>query len=96
MMNNAALKAIIAEYGNKVRSIRCTNVFVQLNQATQNIPAVTNADIQYKSYDGTDFFIVPVWDAHNQKFFDALIKTEQVEIVGCVRDPNDVLDIYCT
>ena len=60
MMNNAALKAILAEYGDKVRAIRCTNVFVQLNQSTQNIKAVTADDIKYKTYEGTDFFIVPI------------------------------------
>ena len=95
MMNNDVLKAILNEYGTKVRAIRCNNVFIQLNQSTQNIKAITADDIKYKTYGDTDFIIVPIWDSHHQRYFDSIIKTDQVEVIGCVRNDSDVLDIYC-
>lgn len=93
-MNNKALKAIMDAYGSKVKGIRCENTVVQLNQSLQNIPAVTNDDIQYKTFGDEDFFIFPRYDAHHKKFFDVIVKTNQVEDVYCTRNENDPLDFY--
>lgn len=93
-MTNASLKAILAEYGKKAKAIHCANFSIQINQSFSGIKPVTNEDIVYKTYGDEDFFIVPMYDAHNKKYFDALVKTSMVESVNCTRNENDALDMY--
>ena len=70
MMSNAALKAILAEYGKKAKAIHCTNFSVQINQSFVGVKPITNDDIKFVTYGGTDFFCVPQYDSHNKTFPD--------------------------
>ena len=94
MMSNAALKAILAEYGKKAKAIHCTNFSVQINQSFVGVKPITNDDIKFVTYGGTDFFCVPQYDSHNKRYFDVIVKTETVETINCTRNENDTLDMY--
>lgn len=93
-MNNAALKAILTEYGKKVKAIHCTNFSVQLNQSFVGIKPVTNDEIEYKTFGGEDFFAVPMYDSHNKRYYHILVKTDTVETVHYTEKESDTLDMY--
>ena len=83
-MTNDALKALIAEYGERVFAITLDNNHKIFFGVAARLPydATTVESIQYKTYSGVDMFGIPhvdrTWEGHEVPYINWLV-------TGCIQ-----------
>jgi hypothetical protein len=93
-LSNDAIKAIIAQYGKKLKFIKTENNTVAVNQQEIGSPVYIDAstDIEYKNYDGYDFIKVRAYDPFNRKTYSSLIRTHDIRTFVIAEKETDILD----
>lgn len=92
-MTNAALQAILEEYGEKVKCIKCTGCMVVLNQKFIN-NTFTKDDIEFKDFGGVDCFTYKDQNPMSGNYNTIVVPTADVIKVITTENDKDKLDPY--
>ena len=93
-LSNDAVKAIIAQYGDKLKFIKTENNTIPVNQQIIGCPVYIDAstDITYETFDGYDFLSVRAFDTFNRKEYTTLIRTHDIRTFVIANKSTDKID----
>ena len=92
-MTNAALQALFAEYGARVKVIKCSCHMIMLNQKIENY-TLTNDDIKFINKGGVDMISVKDYNCITHKYDTVILDTSDVVKVVIADDAKDPIDHY--
>lgn len=93
VMTNEAFQAIIDEYGDRIKCIKCACKTLFFNMPLTN-NQFTIDQIKMKTVGMIDYFEVPQFNTANGKTYTSVIPTESIGEVIVADSPNDPIDIY--
>jgi hypothetical protein len=94
-MNNAALQAVISQFGKRIKIIKCSGHIVVVNcPFLSTAMKFTTDDIEFKTYGGTDFFIAQEINTKTGTAQLDLIPTDSIVKIVVTADEKDAVDVY--